>query len=161
MEHLYKRFVVWGIAFRRNIFLTARLKLTSLYVLILAIIIGGFSLFLFSSVLQNLKDASEDDFATAASRIHFIEHTQEPIRNTLLLTDGIILLGAAGLSYWLAGRTLKPVQRSLEAQRLFAAQASHELRTPLTVIQSEAEVALRSAHTSPAELREVSMGNLP
>jgi two-component system sensor histidine kinase CiaH len=148
MEHLLKPFVVWGIDFRHNIFLAARLKLTVLYVLIVTIIVGGFSIFLFISVIHNLQDTGDDDFANGNARIHFIDRTVEPIRNTIVL-----ILAAAGLSYWLAGVTLRPVQRSLEAQRLFAAQASHELRTPLTVIQSEAEVILRNQSAPASELR--------
>jgi two-component system sensor histidine kinase CiaH len=152
--HLLKRFEALGIALRHNLFLQARLKLTALYVVIVAIIVFGFSIFLFSSLERNLRDASEDDFANANSRAHFIEHTVRPIRNTLLFTDVLIILSAAGVSYWLAGKTLKPVQNALEAQRLFATQASHELRTPLAVMRNDSEVTLRNPRATTSDLRE-------
>ena len=160
MEHLLKQFEDWGTAFRHNLFLQARLKLTVLYVLTVAVIVCGFSLFLFTSITHNLHDAGDDDFANPDSRTHFINRTLEPIQTTIIFTDLFIILSAAGLSYWLAGRTLKPVERSLEAQRLFAANASHELRTPLAVMKNDSEVTLRDKHASSSELRSALTSNI-
>lgn len=50
---------------------------------------------------------------------------------------GIVLSLSAG--WWLAGRALRPMVRSYEAQSLFAANASHELRSPLTFIRAGVE----------------------
>jgi two-component system sensor histidine kinase CiaH len=160
MEPLSRQFGALAIVWQRNLFLQARLKLTAVYVVIVAIIVCGFSLFLYTSVTTNLYDTSDDDFANATARTHFLEHAVTPIRTTLLFTDIFIIIGAAGLSYLLAGNTLRPVQKSLEAQRLFAAQASHELRTPLTVMRNDAEVILRDAHSSPADLRTTLKSNV-
>jgi signal transduction histidine kinase len=55
-----------------------------------------------------------------------------------------VLLLVGVLSWWLAGNSLIPAQRSLEEQQAFIANASHELRTPLTLIRSSAEMAARS-----------------
>jgi signal transduction histidine kinase len=56
---------------------------------------------------------------------------------------GILLVaGAAG--YFLAGRTLKPIQEMVDEQKRFIADASHELRTPLTSLRTEIEVNLRN-----------------
>jgi signal transduction histidine kinase len=63
---------------------------------------------------------------------------------TGLLALGVlsaILIGAN--SWWLAGRSILPVQHAWEKQQLFIANASHELRTPLTLIRASAEVAFR------------------
>jgi signal transduction histidine kinase len=160
MEHLLKQFEDWGIAFRHNLFLKARLKLMALYVMTVAVIVCAFSLFLFISISHNLSDAGDDDFANSSSRTHFIDNTLAPIRTTLIFTDLSIILSAAALSYWLAGRTLKPVERSLEAQRLFAANASHELRTPLAVMKNDSEVTLRDKHASATELRSALTSNI-
>ncbi len=160
MEHLLKQFEDLVTVFRHNLFLQARLKLTALYVLTVAVIVCGFSLFLFTSITHNLHDAGDDDFANPDSRTHFINHTLEPIQTTLIFTDLFIILSAAGLSYWLAGKTLKPVERSLEAQRLFAANASHELRTPLAVMKNDSEVTLRDKHASSSELRSALTSNI-
>ncbi len=70
-----------------------------------------------------------------------------------------LVLGAAA-SYLLAGRTLKPIEDSLEAQGRFTADASHELRTPLTAMRTEIEVALREHELSPGDARELLSSNL-
>lgn len=44
------------------------------------------------------------------------------------------------ISYFLAGKSLKPIKETFENQKKFIADASHELRTPLTVIQTNIEV---------------------
>ena len=44
---------------------------------------------------------------------------------------------------------LDRLQRALEAERRFTADASHELRTPIAIIDGELDVALRSSRTPP------------
>ena len=61
----------------------------------------------------------------------------------------LILLGAG--SWWLAGRSLIPTQKSLEQQQAFVANASHELRTPLTLIRASTELASRSVQPGEAK----------
>jgi signal transduction histidine kinase len=127
-----------------NVFLKARLKLTALYVLIVAVIIVGFSIFLYQSVSHNLRDASDDEFADTGSHQQFVQNTLGLVGEEILLADIFILLASAGLSYALAGYTLRPIQRSVEAQKIFSENASHELRTPLAVMKNDAEVLLRN-----------------
>ena len=127
-----------------SVFFRARLKLTGIYVLILAIILIGFSTILYKSLGRNLTDASEDNFADVESHHHFVENTLADVGNEIALIDLFILATAAGVSYALAGYTLKPIQKSVEAQRIFSENASHELRTPLAVMKNDAEVLLRN-----------------
>ena len=127
-------------------FFKARIKLTALYVLIVVLIVCGFSLFLYQNIRTNLQDADQENFADFEHQQVFIEHTLDGTQNNIILADIIIIVLAAGMSYMLAGRTLKPIQLSLEAQRAFAANASHELRTPLAVMKNDIEVLLRSKH---------------
>lgn len=61
----------------------------------------------------------------------------------LVVLDGLAALIVGAGSWWLAGRSLQPVQAAWEQQQTFVANASHELRTPLTLIRASAEVALR------------------
>lgn len=70
------------------------------------------------------------------------EEAKEKLVAKLLLVNGIILVLGGMLSYYLALKTLKPIEDAHEAQSAFAANASHELRTPITAMRSENEVAL-------------------
>jgi signal transduction histidine kinase len=72
----------------------------------------------------------------------------------------IILVAASGASYWLARRTLRPIEAALDSQTRFTADASHELRTPLTAMKSEIEVALRDKGLSKDEAVELLQSNL-
>jgi signal transduction histidine kinase len=60
---------------------------------------------------------------------------------------GLILAAAGG--YWLAGRALKPIRATMDAQRAFIADASHELRTPLSLIRANAEMMQRHPEQPP------------
>jgi two-component system sensor histidine kinase CiaH len=131
-----------------RVFFWARLKLTGIYVGILAIILLGFSLILYQNIARNLIDASEDDFTGAVSHQHFVESTLASVRDEVVAIDIFILIVAAGVSYALAGYSLRPIQASLEAQKKFSENASHELRTPLAVIKNDAEVLLRNPSPS-------------
>lgn len=82
------------------------------------------------------------------------------IKAKLVLFNFIVLLGGASASYWLARRTLDPIEQALEAQSRFASDASHELRTPLAAIQAENEVALRDKSLTKAEAIVVIKSNL-
>lgn len=81
----------------------------------------------------NFDQIYDEQLANGRQRIFF---------NLLGVNVVVLLLGGAG-SYWLAGRTLRPIEEALEGQRRFTADASHELRTPLTAMRTEIEVALR------------------
>jgi signal transduction histidine kinase len=141
-------------------FTNARLKLTALYVLIVAIIVFGFSVFLYQSIGSNLRDASDDDFAGHDSHQHFVSNTLDSLQYELLFADLVIIITSAGLSYVLAGRTLRPIQKSVEAQKVFAANASHELRTPLTVMRNDIEVFLRNISQTKEQASKTMNSNL-
>jgi signal transduction histidine kinase len=80
-------------------------------------------------------------------------------RDLVLLNLGALILGGL-VSYWFAGRTLRPIADSHEAQARFVADASHELRTPLANIRSENEVFLRQKSFTTEETRELVQSNL-
>lgn len=73
----------------------------------------------------------------------------------LLATNGVIFMLAAVGSFMLAGRTLSPIQDTLERQKVFVADASHELKTPLTALKTSLEVALRDSSLSKADAKSV------
>jgi len=75
----------------------------------------------------------------------------EPERNLLsnaLRMIGVTVLVGASLSflggYFLSGRSLIPIKKSVMRQQEFLADASHELRTPIAVIQTNLEVVKAS-----------------
>lgn len=160
MEQYSKQSAESAIASEHNVFLRARLKLTGIYVTILAIILFGFSAILIQSLGRNLTDASEENFPDIETHHHFVQDTLSTVRNEILLIDLLILIAAAGASYVLAGYTLRPIQRSLEAQRIFSENASHELRTPLAVMKNDAEVLLRNPNPTKERVYETLRSNI-
>lgn len=72
----------------------------------------------------------------------------------------LVLIGAGWASYWLARRTLEPIEEAHEQQKRFTADVSHELRTPLTALKMESEVALMNDKNGKKELRAVLASNL-
>ncbi len=73
----------------------------------------------------------------------------------LILVDDIVLLFGGGLSFFLAGISLRPIQKSFQRQKEFIADASHELRTPLAAIQTASEVALRNKNKTKENYKKV------
>lgn len=78
----------------------------------------------------------------------------------LLLINGMILVVSGGAGYFLAGKTLEPIEEAMEEQKRFVADASHELRTPLTALKVSTEVALRDKELSTKEARKALKSNL-
>ena len=65
------------------------------------------------------------------------------LQNVLILLVMLLIISSIGiavLSYFLAKKSMAPIQRSYEQQRQFVANASHELRTPLAVLYSSLEL---------------------
>jgi two-component system, OmpR family, sensor histidine kinase CiaH len=95
---------------------------------------------------------------------HFLQQEMEyghhHLQLQLLYFNLIILIIGSASSYFLAKRTLKPIEDALEAQSRFTADASHELRTPLTAMQTEIEVALRNPKFSKDTAKKLLTSNL-
>lgn len=75
-----------------------------------------------------------------------LEARDYQLRLLVMVLAGGAVAGAAltlGGGWWLAGRALVPIRRSLETQRRFVSDASHELRTPVAVMKANAELLLR------------------
>jgi two-component system sensor histidine kinase CiaH len=71
----------------------------------------------------------------------------------------VLIVGGFG-SYFLARRTLGPIEKAHEAQSRFTSDASHELRTPLSAMKAELEVYLRDDKLTLDEARELLDSNL-
>jgi signal transduction histidine kinase len=129
-------------------FSAARLRLTIWYLAILTAIVGLLSLVLYhilvslqQAELRSLGPPVRHGVASLFARDESILALQ-----IVALDAGVLILAALG-AYVLAGRTLEPIEETMERQERFAAAASHELRTPLTVLQGSMEVALLHRRT--------------
>jgi signal transduction histidine kinase len=60
------------------------------------------------------------------------------LRIALILPLFVVFIGA--MSWWVAGRTMKPIYRSYQKMQQFTADAAHELRTPLMAIQATVDL---------------------
>lgn len=160
MKQHWKQFVAWATSSRHNVFLWARLKLTGVYVLIIALILAGFSLVLYNSLSTNLTDVGEETFSGPEAHQNFLHETLETTEHEIMLIDLVVLVISAGIGYALAGYTLRPIQKSVEAQRVFSENASHELRTPLAVMKNDAEVLLRNQNPSKDMVHSILRSNI-
>lgn len=86
--------------------------------------------------------------------------TRTAVLVSLVCLNGIVLMAGTALSYYLARRTLRPIEESMEAQAQFVSDASHELRTPLTALLTTNEVALRKKQIDDAKARDVLTKNV-
>ena len=79
---------------------------------------------------------------------------------SLVFLNIVMLCFGAVMSYYLARRTLEPIESAMDAQAKFVSDASHELRTPLTAMQTTNEVALRRKKLTLDGAKEVIAGNI-
>lgn len=99
---------------------------------------------------QAFNDIQTDQWQAAHDRLN---------RDQAIITIITVWIGGA-VSYWFAGRTLRPLAEAHAAQARFAADASHELRTPLASMRVENEVFLRQKEFTSEEAREQIESNL-
>lgn len=132
-------------------FHVARLKLTAIYIVILAAILFISSGVIYSAFANQLAQRFRR-FEIGPNVIiseNFIPPRQQDVLDDLVfslyMVNGILLIVAGTASYWLAGLTLEPIQRAYDRQRRFLGDASHELRTPLTVLKIGHENRLAEA----------------
>lgn len=85
---------------------------------------------------------------------------RQHLNRDFALINGLALLVGGVLSYWFAGRALRPIEQAHRAQARFASDASHELRTPLAAMRVENEVFLRQPTITDAEARTQIESNL-
>lgn len=150
-------------------FESARIRLTLWYLLIVMIISFLFSVVIYASITSEyrrfekmqvrIQDSIDEPFVppfppNRPMRVgrpdpEIINESKARILIILGIFNGAVLLLAGGAGYFLAGKTLRPIQKSMDEQKRFITDASHELRTPLTSLRTEIEVAMRKKSQSP------------
>lgn len=171
-------------------FKSARLKLTGWYLVIIMLVSVFFSTVIYLGTVQELErgfrraelrfkaeelgiplpqrfpERPEDlpprlqEFSPRFFSVEDLEVTKKRLGLNLLMVNGVILGISALAGYFLAGKTLKPIEKTLEEQKRFVTDASHELRTPLTALKTSMEVALRDKKMSARQAKKVIKSNL-
>lgn len=163
-------------------FQRARLKLTAWYLAILLTISISFSAVIYRSVSTELDRFSRVQRFRIERRLQAEEQIPEELREHLpppptidlqlieetrrrffiylaLVNAGIAAITGV-LGYFLAGKTLQPIQSMVDEQNRFIGDASHELRTPLTSLKTTLEVALRDKHMDVESAKKVMSENV-
>ncbi len=163
---------------RTELFRSARLRLTGFYMVILIIFSLVLTLSLRSLAGHTFDRAGEGDrgivkqlfneYYSVAPEPNLFNQFQNyqsanvhrDLDQYVIIINTIAIIVGGVVSYWYAGRTLKPIQNAHETQARFAADASHELRTPLTALRVENEVFLHQKNAKLSEARELLKSNL-
>ncbi len=165
-------------------FKSARIKLTLWYLLIIMLISLSFSAVIYFGITKEMERGfrrmelrhkaqdmgiplpryfsfrSEDlppKLRSSTPRLLFPEEVAEAKKRILLnlvAINGSIFIFVSIAGYFLAGKTLSPIEKVLEDQKRFIADASHEFKTPLTALRTSIEVALRDQDLNLAEAKK-------
>lgn len=157
-------------------FQNATLKLTGWYLLILMTISIIFSLAIYNIASNEVNDRLGQlqarleqgpavlplppQFNYETFRAAQFEVANRNLASQLVYANFFILLFGGFGAYFLARRTLKPIEQAHEAQARFVSDASHELKTPLAAMKAELEVALKDKNLKVREARDLLESNL-
>lgn len=155
-------------------FILARRKLTAWYLLILMSVSISFSIVIYRGMIDEIDRFTQmqrlrierrfDEAGISRPSLSFdyemIREAKEHIIITFISINGFIFIVMGGLSYFLAGKTLQPIQDMMEEQNRFVSDASHELKTPLTAMKSSLEVYVRDPRLSLSEAKQVLLDNI-
>ena len=139
MTNISKQFADLATALRSDLFLKTRLKVAFFYWISILLVVVLFSFLLFFTTRENLQeDTGQTDGANEIENQieeQVVSKTLNTLLSTIYITDIVILLVAASLSYYVTARTLRPVRDAAEQQNQFISDAAHELRTPLSILK--------------------------
>lgn len=175
---LNTRWLSDDIARLKRFFNTSTARLAASYLLVIMVMSLSFSVVSYNTSSRALgrqippasfyydDNGSRHDTARFVSPQlnNFLQDRIDEGRHALLarfiLVNLLVLIAGAVLSYYLARRTLQPIEDSMEAQAQFISDASHELRTPLTAMQTTNEVTLRDKKLTLSGAKQVLQQNI-
>lgn len=148
-----------------------RIKLTTWYLLVVMLISMMFSLVIYRGInaeltriytRQSLRIERELGLPLPGKKLEqeILNESRVRVIRLLMLINSLILVVAGMGGYYLAGRTLSPIEEMLRRQEEFIANASHDLKTPITAMRSNLEVTLRDKGITAVELRQTLEDNL-
>lgn len=164
-----------------NDFQRARLKLTLLYLAVVFVILNLFTMSIFwvlqkeegihqknIHTLWNQKEIIFPDNSVTIIKISPSKNlvtTQEVIsihhvfleivKKWILIIEGILIFLSGIFSYFLSGKTLKPIEEKNKKQKEFLSDVSHELKNPLSAIKMSVEIAKQQKKWKQGELHEI------
>ena len=144
-------------------FKSARIRLTGLYIIIVTFVGIIFSSIIYRDFVMELHK----NYAAAEYRLHNqitispprravvisllaedFEKSKKIVFLRLLAINGFVISVSGIAAYFLAGKTLQPIELAVEDQKRFVSDASHELRTPLTSMKSGSPRRIRFLYPS-------------
>ena len=138
----------------------AALRLTAIYILLLMGLSVICSLWLYNVASREVRIAWSSENSTTISTIDdsqvqsaLLSASNERLLRDLVYFNLAVFGGGTLLSYALARRTLRPIQKNYQLQEEFASNASHELRTPLTIFKAELQLIKQDKTATPARYR--------
>lgn len=145
-------------------------KLTFAYLAIIMFLSISFSLYLYHisdrELSYGLRRPTQTVFRETSLygfdefRNDRLQESRNKLKQRLIVLNLATLIVGFAISYALARKTLEPIDKTLEAQKRFTADASHELKTPLTAMQTEIEVTLRDKNLTKDDAVELLKSNL-
>lgn len=155
-------------------FTLARKKLTAWYLVILMSVSISFSIVIYRGMTAEIDRFSQIQRMRIERRFdeagiphpplildaEIIYEVKQHVILNFLIVNSVIFIVMGGLSYFLAGKTLRPIQEMMEEQNRFVSDASHELKTPLTAMKSALEVYARDPKLTLNEARQVLKDNI-
>ncbi len=120
--------------------------LTNMLTATAILIMAGAAIFGFSSIRRDMQPPVPPEAQQIEQEDLFREKILQERRESridllviLVIVGVLVELLVFGMSYYLAERSIGPVERAYEKQKKFIANASHELKTPMAVIQANFE----------------------